>query len=251
MTQKISSVIITFNEEENIAGCIESLKPVADEIIVVDSNSTDRTGEICKEKGVTFIQHAFEGHIEQKNWAVQQAAYPVILSLDADEVLSPQLQQSILKVKEEWNRDGYSFNRFNNYCGKWIKHCGWYPDRKIRLWHRDKGKWGGNNPHDKVVMSPGTTLGFLQGDLLHYSFHSIRQHMDQINKFSDIKANVAFNKGKRSNYLKLIFLPFFKFIRNYFLKAGFLDGFYGWVICVNSAHSEFLKYAKLKHLQNK
>jgi glycosyltransferase involved in cell wall biosynthesis len=129
--QKISVVIITYNEEKDIGRCLDAVKDVADDIVVVDSFSTDRTEEICKEKGARFVQHKFEGHIQQKNWAITQARYPHVLSLDADEVVSERLQKEILKVKENWQADGYYFNRMTNYCGKWIKHCGWYPDRKI------------------------------------------------------------------------------------------------------------------------
>ncbi|MTI29248.1 glycosyltransferase family 2 protein, partial [Cytophagales bacterium RKSG123] len=150
--KKISAVIITYNEEKNIQRCLESLKGVVDEIVVVDSLSTDNTKKICEKFDVHFIENPFEGHIEQKNYAMGCARNDYVLSLDADEALSPKLKESILKVKENWTADFYSFNRLNNYCGQWIRHSGWYPDKKIRLWDRRKGKWGGKNPHDNVVM---------------------------------------------------------------------------------------------------
>ena len=137
----ISAVIITYNEEKNLERCIESVRDIADEIVIVDSFSTDRTKEICKKYELHFIEHKFEGHIQQKNWAITQAKYPHILSLDADEVLSDRLKESIREVKENWTHDGYYFNRLTNYCGKWIRHCGWYPDRKLRLWDSRKGRW--------------------------------------------------------------------------------------------------------------
>lgn len=141
---KLSAVIITYNEEDNIERCLESLEKTADEILVVDSFSSDRTAEICKSKGVEFIQHSFEGHIEQKNYALSRASNDYVLSLDADEALSDKLIQSIRAAKQNWSTNGYSVNRLTNYCGKWIRHCGWYPDKKIRLWDKRKGTWGGD-----------------------------------------------------------------------------------------------------------
>ena len=129
---KLSVVIITFNEEKNIARCLDSIESIADDIIVVDSFSTDQTKQICSQFNVRFIQHEFEGHIEQKNWALQQAKYPHVLSLDADEALTEPLQTLVRSIKENWTADGYTMNRLTNYCGQWIKHCGWYPDRKLR-----------------------------------------------------------------------------------------------------------------------
>ena len=136
---KISAVIITYNEERNIGSCLDSVKAVADEIVVVDSYSTDKTQEICSRMNVKFLQHHFEGHIEQKNYAVSCVQYGHVLSLDADEILSEKLKQSIIAAKQNWRFDGYSFNRSTNYCGNWIRHSGWYPDTKLRLWNRTKG----------------------------------------------------------------------------------------------------------------
>jgi len=162
----ISLVIITYNEERNIARCIESVGELSDEVVVVDSFSTDRTEEICRQYGAKFIQHTFEGHIEQKNYAITQATHPHILSLDADEALSEELKQSIYQVKQNWRYDGYYFNRLTSYCGKWIRHSGWYPDRKLRLFDSRKGRWAGVNPHDRYEPDKGSTIRFLEGDLL-------------------------------------------------------------------------------------
>src|ERR1035437_7666308 len=140
---QISVVIITFNEEKNIERCILSVQDLADDIVVVDSFSTDRTEEICKSHGVRFIQNHFNGHIEQKNFAISKAHFPYILSLDADEQLSEELKKSIQQVKNNWDADGYYFNRLTNYCGQWIRHSSWYPASKLRLWDSRKGKWGG------------------------------------------------------------------------------------------------------------
>ena len=247
---KISAVIITYNEEKNIDRCLFSLKDVVDEIVVVDSHSTDDTKAICEKYCVKFISHDFEGHIEQKNWAITQAGFPVVLSLDADEALTNELKSSILAVKKNWKFDGYEFNRLTNYCGHWVKYCGWYPDKKLRLWDKSKGKWGGNNPHDTFIMNEKTTIGFLKGDLLHYSFYSIDEHVKQVNYFSSIAASSYHSKGKKSNTLKILIAPKLKFVKCYLLKLGFLDGYYGYVISKVSAHETFLRYAKLKRLQD-
>ena len=140
----LSAVIITKNEEKNIARCLGFfIKIVADEIVVVDSYSTDKTEEICLNYNVRFIKHHFEGHIEQKNYALSQATYQHVISLDADEALDEEMQNSVLEVKKDWSFDGYTMNRLTNYCGKWIWHGNWYPDTKLRLWDKSKGQWGG------------------------------------------------------------------------------------------------------------
>ncbi len=248
---RLSVVIITFNEERNLERCIRSVQGVADEVIVVDSFSTDKTEAICNQYGVRFLRHSFIGHIEQKNLAVEYAHYDHILSLDADEALSEKLKASILDLKQNWKSRCYSMNRLTNYCGQWIRHGGWYPDRKIRLFEKGKGKWGGQNPHDKFIPDDPQNVGFLDGDLLHYSYYSIEGHIAQINKFTEIGAQSAFHAGIHSNMLKLIFKPAFKFVRDYFLMLGILDGYYGFVICRISAHATFLKYVKLRELVKK
>jgi glycosyltransferase involved in cell wall biosynthesis len=244
----ISVVIITYNEERNIGRCLESVRDIADDIVVVDSFSKDNTGEICKLYGARFIKHAFEGHIEQKNWAIPYAKYPNILSLDADEVLSEELRNSILEVKKNWKYDGYYFNRLTNYCGKWIRHSSWYPSRKLRLWDSRKGRWGGTNPHDKFILEKRASRKFLKGDLLHFSYYSIHEHIQQINKFSDIVAISYHKEGRHASLLNIIFNPLWRLFRDYIIKFGFLDGFYGLIICVNSAHETFLKYTKLRRI---
>lgn len=245
----LSAAIITFNEEQNIARCIESLLPVADEIIVVDSFSTDRTEEICSKYPVKFIKNSFAGYIEQKNFALSLCTNSLRLSLDADECLSPELASSIQQLKLQHNADGYSMNRLTNYCGKWIRHCGWYPDIKLRLVN-NKGKWGGINPHDKMQLPEGSSVKHLKGDLLHYSYNNLNDHLDQIKKFTEIGAREAVKNGVTSSVFKIIYKPAFKFIRDYFFKLGFLDGFYGFVICKNSAFATYVKYARIYMLQN-
>jgi glycosyltransferase involved in cell wall biosynthesis len=247
---KISVVIITFNEEHNIARCLDSVKDIADDVVVVDSFSTDNTKAICLSKNARFVEHKFEGHIQQKNWAITQALYPHILSLDADEALSEELKSSIITIKNNWEQDGYYMNRLTNYCGKWIHHSGWYPDTKLRLWDSRKGAWGGTNPHDKFEMQAGNkNTEFLKGDILHYSYYNIEQHYKQNEKFANIAAIAMFNMNKKASYHNLIVNTTFKWLRNYIFKLGFLDGKEGWVICKITALGTYLKYKKLLELQ--
>jgi len=249
---KLSVVIITYNEEKCIKRCLESVKEIADEILVVDSFSTDKTKDICKAFGTHFIENKFEGHIQQKNFAAKQATYNYVLSIDADEVLSDELKENVKNIKNNFTSDGYFFKRLNNYCGHWINHSGWYPDKKLRLWDRRKGQWGGENPHDKFEMQPDSKITYLKGNLLHYTYHSIQQHLIQMDKFTEIAAQAAFKKGRKAPLIKIVIYPFWKFIRDYFINLGFLDGYYGFVICSISSHSTFIKYVKIRELhQNK
>lgn len=243
---KISAVIITYNESANIARCIDSLKPVADEIVVVDSYSTDDTPLICQNKEVRVVQHPFAGHIEQKNFAMQQAQWDYILSLDADEALSEELTQSILAIKHSPTPAlAYSMNRLTNYCGRWIRHGGWYPDKKVRLWHKRYGQWGGMNPHDKVLLSPGIRPVHLRGDILHYTVATTTEHLIKAQQFATIAAHAAHLHGQRSNLLLIGFSPIFKFIRDFILRLGFLDGVAGWHIARISAMAKYWKYSTL------
>lgn len=241
----ISALIITFNEERNIERCIRSLEGVADEIIVVDSFSSDRTAEICLGLNVAFIQHPFEGHIQQKNYAMSCAKFPFVLSLDADEALSDTLRTSIFQIKKEGKAEAYYFNRKTNYCGKWLNHC-WYPDAKVRLWKKDIGQWGGVNPHDIVILNEGIKPQWIKGDLLHYSYYSVSQHLRQLDKFTEIAVNELRKTGKPGNSIKLFGGPVWKFFNDYFFKLGFLDGFHGFVVCAISSFATFIKYTKLR-----
>jgi glycosyltransferase involved in cell wall biosynthesis len=247
--QLLSAVIITFNEEKNIARCLDSLKGIADEIVVVDSFSKDNTREICLSRGAKFIEHKFEGHIEQKNWAITQASHTFVLSLDADEALDENLKKSILEIKKNKTKDGYYMNRLTNYCGHWVKHCGWYPDKKLRLWDAAKGQWGGINPHDKFDLFEGDkNTGYLQGNILHYSYYTVEDHYRQVNYFTDIASKAFYKQGKKAPAFKLIVNPAAKFIDHYFLKLGFLDGKAGYLISKISAYATWLKYKKLRAL---
>tara|TARA_B100000809_G_scaffold233228_1_gene249796 strand:- start:860 stop:1615 length:756 start_codon:yes stop_codon:yes gene_type:complete len=247
MKIKLSVAIITFNEEKNIERCIRSVLPIADEVVVLDSFSSDKTENICRKLGVTFYQHKFEGHIQQKNKALSLTKYDHVLSLDADEALSKKLLSEVIDVKNNWSYDGYYMPRLTNYCGKWIRHCGWYPDKKLRLFDKNKGQWTGNNPHDCYTIESNDT-SLLVGDLLHYSFYTEEEHLDQIKKFSTIGAHALYDKGEKGSIGKLVLSPIVKFISNYIIHGGFLDGKEGWKISKHSAYEKFLKYSKLSDL---
>ena len=241
--------IITYNEENNIGRCISSVLPIADEVLVIDSFSTDRTEEIANSLGAKFIKNPFVGHIEQKNHALSLSKYDYVLSLDADEALSPELLEEIKLIKNNFECSAYKFNRLTNYNGQWIQHSGWYPDTKLRLIKKGKALWGGENPHDILQLIDPEKVGFLKGDLLHYSYDSISAHVEQTDKFTTIAARAAFKQGKKSSVFKIVTRPMFKFLRDYFFKRGFLDGRYGFIICsINSLYA-LLKYAKLHALQ--
>ncbi len=246
---KLSVVIITFNEEKNIQRCLDSVKKVADEIIVLDSFSTDKTQIICKKFGAKFLQHAFDGHIQQKNRAMHLASNDMVLSLDADEALSPELEKSILEFKKANKTAACSMNRLNNYCGQWIKHGGWYPDRKVRIWNKNQGQWGGTNPHDKVVLGKGISVKHLYGDLLHYSYYSLAEHLKQTEKFNRISAQEMVKSGYKPTFTKLFLSPYFKFFKDYILKTGFLDGKNGFTIAKISAKSVYDKYRLVKTIE--
>jgi glycosyltransferase involved in cell wall biosynthesis len=247
--ERLSVVIITYNEQSNIGRCIDSVKKIADEIVVLDSFSTDNTVSIAREKGAVVTQQKFAGYIEQKNDALALASHPYVLSLDADEALDENLAQSIFTVKSKFTHQAYTMNRCTNYCGQFIRHGSWYPDKKLRLFDKRVARWGGVNPHDKVEVNAPYSSMHLQGDILHYSYKSLEEHVSQNNKFSTISAASLFQLGKRTNLIKIIINPFWAFLQSYFLRAGFLDGFYGFVIAINIAHLTFLKHVKLYRLQ--
>jgi hypothetical protein len=243
--EKLSVVIITYNEEKNIGRCIESVKSIADEILILDSNSTDQTAVIAESKNAIVRKEPFRGHIQMKNRAVELASNDYILSLDADEALDPQLTEAIQRAKENFTHKAYRMNRCTNYCGQFIRHGSWYPDRKIRLFDRRVAQWGGTNPHDKIVVQENTIIEQLRGDILHYSYYTVAEHVAQNNKFSSISAESLFAQGKKTTQLNIIANPAWAFLQGYLFRAGFLDGLFGFVIAVQIAHLTFLKHLKL------
>jgi glycosyltransferase involved in cell wall biosynthesis len=246
---EISLVTITLNEEANIARCIQSARELADEVLVVDSFSTDRTLDIARQLGARVLQHPFEGHIQQKEWAIAQAAHDRVLFMDADEALSPELQAAIREVKDSWPHDCYWCNRLSQMGGRWIRHGAWYPDRKMRLFDRRKYRTAGINPHDKFVPIAGASAGRLRGDLLHYTNSDIHDRALTINKLSTHAARAYHEGGKRGSWLRLLTKPRLRFFSEYVLRGGCLDGFYGFVIAKTSAQYVFLRESKLLEIQ--
>lgn len=241
----ISAVIITYNEEDNIVRCLASLLSVADEIIIVDSNSTDQTRAICEQHKVRFYSRAWEGYSPAKNYGNSLAEMDWIFSIDADEALSKELQESMLKFKKNGPTEGaFMFSRLTNYCGHWVRHCGWYPDRKIRMWKKGAGQWEGTL-HEQVIFAAPPQITDMNGDILHYSFPSIHHHVQVMNNFSEVASDDLVARNKKINvFLHLVLNPCYTFISKYFFSLGFLDGYYGFLICWLSAVANFLKYSK-------
>lgn len=249
-TMDISAVIITFNEEKRLEPALKSLDGVASEIIVVDSFSSDGTLKIAKKYTDRVFQRKWVNFADQKNYANSLASYPWILSLDADERLSPELREEILRIKEkEPDYPGFSMPRRVFYLGKWINHSGWYPDRKIRLFRKDKARWEGEFVHEALVIDG--KIQKLSGDIHHFTYQNISDHIDRINKFSDLGAQKLYVQRKRCRWYHLVFLPIFRFVKSYFFKAGFLDGFAGFVISALNGYSIFIRYSKLKEIWKK
>jgi glycosyltransferase involved in cell wall biosynthesis len=246
----LSVVIITFNEEKKIGICIDAARKIADEIIVFDSFSTDGTADLAKKKGAIVHQLAFSGYGTQKNAAAAICLYDHVLFLDADELPSEELCVLINQEKKmgfPW--DGYSMNRMTNYCGHWIHHGTWYPDKKLRLINRLKGYWNDHLVHEFIEMQDDSRVKHLPGDLLHYAYQSISDHAKKNNRYSDLSAQWMLKKGKKTNLLRIAFNPGWAFVNGYFLRLGILDGLYGFVVAVNIAHLTFLKHVKLFALQ--
>jgi glycosyltransferase involved in cell wall biosynthesis len=248
---RLSAVIITFNEETNIERCVRSLEPVTDDIIILDAFSSDKTLSLASSHPkVRAFQKKWDGFSNAKNHANQLATGNYILSVDADEELSPELQQSILKLKNSAGRnDVFEVNRLTNYCGRWIRHSGWYPEYKTRIFPKGVASWQGTL-HEELVFSKTVTKKKLEGHLLHYSYPTIDSHLAKIIAYAHLAVEKDLSMNKRYTFINhALFKPFFVFCKKYLFQAGFLDGFYGFVIAVNSAYERFLRYAKFRDLK--
>jgi len=243
---KISATIITYNEERNLPRAIESLR-CADEVLVVDSGSSDRTVELAQKLGARVIESQWLGYAKQKNFAAERASHDWILSLDADESLSEALEAEIWGLKKGApDCDAYTMPRLARYLGRWIRHSGWYPDRKVRLYHRAKAHWEGDFVHESVkVAGP---VGDLQGNLLHFTCDSLAEHMRTMDRYTTLAAEQLVEAGRRVSWARLIFEPPWTFFRTYVLQAGFLDGVEGVAIANMAALYNFLKYAKARFM---
>ena len=245
---KISTTIITLNEERNIERCILSLQKISDEIIVLDSYSTDRTEEICKKLNVRFVQRKWEGYSASKNHLNGLVKHDYILSIDADEAMDEKLEQAILNIKEIDSPQLYSVNRMTNYCGKWIKHSGWYPDVKLRLFPKEGCEWEGEFVHEELSYPIDLELIQLDGHLHHYSYYDYIDHRQRADKYSSLTAQKMSKSGKKASVLKPYFSGFARFVTMFIIKTGFLDGWQGFKIAQISAQSNVFKYKELRRL---
>ncbi len=243
----ISATIITRNEAANIARAIRSLD-CADEILVVDSGSTDETVKIAAELGARTVTHPWEGFAAQKNFAVREASHDWVLSLDADEELNDEARAAIREWKQVTPQAGaYRFARRAQYLGRWILHSGWYPDWKIRLFHRHKARWTGEYVHESVVADgPAETLG---GEILHYTCGSLVEHRKRIEFYTGLAAQEMFARSERAGVVRRILAPPWIFLHTYFFRLGVLDGVPGFLIAWMAARYVRRKYAKLAELQ--
>ena len=225
----VSLVVITFNEEKNIERCIRSV-PFATEVIVVDSLSQDRTTEIAVGLGARVIERNFEGYRNQKQFAIEQATQPWVLSLDADEALSAELQAEILRALHRPEFDGFRIPRCSHHLDRWIKHGGWYPDYQTRLFKKDSGRWVGGEVHEQAMVDG--TLGTMESDILHFVFEDLTDQIETNNEFSSLGAKQLKMKGEAFSFLKLALRPVGKFFECYIWKKGFLDGSAGFIIAL-------------------
>ncbi len=246
----ISVVIITYNEEDRLEDALKSVAKLADEIIVVDSFSTDKTLDLAKKYTKRVYQREWTNFADQKNFANDKASLAWILSLDADERVSPELLEEILSIKEsEPECVGFSIPRRVHYLGKWIRHSGWYPDRKIRLFRKEEARWEGEYIHEKLAIEG--KIERLKGSIHHFTYRNIADHLERINNFSKLGAQKLYTQKKKARWFHLIFLPFFRFIKSFFFRLGFLDGFVGLVISVLNGYAVFIRYAKLREIWKK
>lgn len=245
---KLTATVITLNEERNIERCITSLIGVADEIIVLDAHSTDATCELAEKAGAIVRERDWEGYAQSKNYLNGLASHTYILSIDADEALDEALKADILKAKEVGFSGAYSVNRLTNYCGRWIRHSGWYPDVKVRLFPKEETHWSGKYVHEELELPKGCSVKQLNGHLLHYSYYNQQEHRARADQYSALTAKKMHAKGKKAGALKPYLSAFGRFFSMFFLKLGFLDGRAGWNIATISAASNVFKYKELRRI---
>jgi len=249
---KISTVIITLNEEDRIEDALKSCQSISDEIVVVDSLSSDNTVKIAESFGAKIFLNPFTDYATQKNFALDKASFPWILNLDADERVSEQLAEEIRKLKQkndsEITSDGFLIKRKTAYMGRWITHSGWYPDRKLRLFKKDKSRWHGR-VHERLDLDGVTEK--IEGDILHYTYRDMADHIKRLNRYSSMQAEDIVKKKKKCLLLRVLILPPITFIRFYFWKMGILDGFPGFVIALVSSWSTSMKYLKAIEIKRK
>jgi glycosyltransferase involved in cell wall biosynthesis len=251
---KITATIITYNEAENIRAACESVA-WADEILVVDSQSTDATREIAAAGGARVIERAWPGFAAQKQFAAEAATHDWVFSLDADERVSEELKRSVLALRdadESRLADGYRVARRSFYMGRWIRGGGWYPDYQLRFYRRTRGRWEGAHVHESVKMQPGARVETLRGDLQHFSVRDASHHHRMIGeRYAPLSALQMYERGRRTSPFKIATAAPLAFARSYVLKGGWRDGLAGLCIARFAAHHAFLKNVLLWEMQNK
>lgn len=245
----VSVCMIAGAEEARIGRSLRAVEDwVSDIHVVINQDVADATGQIALDSGAQIYREEWKGHIAQKNSAANKATQPWILALDADEVVSDSLRTEILRLFEESDRLGansaWCFPRTTEVCGRFIRHGDWYPDRQTRLWKRGQAKWGGVNPHDKLIVDG--SVGKLNGDLLHYGVLSLNQQLSKIPSYSDRFVEDRLSRGRRASLIDLWFRPFWTFFRGYFLRLGFLDGWQGLYVARMNAFTTLTRYSKLR-----
>jgi glycosyltransferase involved in cell wall biosynthesis len=248
---RISAVIITYNEEDRLSDALASLEGVADEVVVVDSYSNDRTVEIARAAQARVWQNRFEDYGQQKNLAMAKASHEWVLNLDADERVSPELKRAVSELKEKGfpgNVAAFAIKRKTYYLGRWIRHSGWYPDRKVRLFRKNAAAWQGR-VHERLEVT-GEVMA-LPGDILHFTYRDIGDHVRRLERYSIFQAEEIVKSGKKSLYLRLFILPQITFLRHFIWKMGILDGFPGLVIAVVSSWGTAMKYLKAISLKRR
>lgn len=244
----LSVILITKNEIKNIQACLESIK-WADEIIVVDSGSTDGTQAVCQQFGCKLVHADWQGFGIQKQRALDLASHDWVLSIDADERVSDELKQEILGAIQQSEVDAYELPRSSSYCGKFIKHSGWTPDYVLRLFKREKAQFTEDLVHERIVVQGD--IERLTNPLIHYSFDNLEQVLSKVDQYSTLAAQQMYDRGKRSTIGKALLRGFWAFIRTYFLRRGVLDGKHGLMLAISNAEGTYYKYAKLALLSEK
>ncbi len=241
---KLSIIIITKNEAANIRGCIESVA-WADEIIVVDSGSSDSTVEICRDLGVTVFEQDWPGFGIQKNRALSSATGEWVFSIDADERVTPELRAAIeaVLVMPENECTAYQVSRISSYCGRFMRHSGWYPDHIVRFFRRDKAKFTEDLVHERLITNG--KVGRLDGELLHYAFDDLEEVLRKVNQYSTAGAAMMQQKGRQASLSGAVLRGLWSFVRSYILRGGFLDGREGFMLAVSNAEGTYYRYVKL------
>lgn len=257
MREPVSAFIVCFNEEDQIRDCIESLR-FCDEIVVIDSFSTDRTVEIAREMGATVIQRAWTGYIDQKSFGLAQVKHEWVVNLDADERVSPELRENILALLEQERAAvdkgqnagrpvGYYISRVVFYLGRWWRRGGWYPEYRLRVFQKSHVRWGGVEPHEKPIIEGRT--GRLVGEIQHFTYENMDDQLRRMHQFSTIAAKEEFKSGRRASVASIVFNPVMRTFKFYFLKKGYREGTAGLIVALIEGYYAFMKYAKLWELQ--